>query len=93
MSGTAVRQNVLANARRIVVKVGTNSICQSTGRPDRRAIAALAKQIARVKESGVTVTMVASGAIGAGIGELALADRPKPSPRSCAAPALRFRVR
>ncbi|MBL7220464.1 MAG: glutamate 5-kinase, partial [Phycisphaerae bacterium] len=88
MPGTAVRQNVLANARRIVVKVGTNAICQPTGRPDRRAIAALAKQIARVMASGVTVTMVASGAIGAGVGELDLDDRPKTTPHLQAAAAV-----
>ena len=88
MPGTAVRQNVLANARRIVVKVGTNAICQPTGRPDRRAIAALAKQIARVMASGVTVTMVASGAIGAGIGELDLDERPKTTPHLQAAAAV-----
>ena len=88
MPGTTVRQNVLANARRIVVKVGTNAICQPTGRPDRRAIAALARQIARAMASGVTVTMVASGAIGAGIGELGLDERPKTTPHLQAAAAV-----
>jgi len=71
-----------------VVKVGTNAICQPTGRPDRRAIAALARQIARVMASGVTVTMVASGAIGAGIGELDLDERPKTTPHLQAAAAV-----
>ena len=88
MPGTAVRQNVLANARRIVVKVGTNAICQPTGRPDEEAIAALAEQIAAAMASGVTVTMVASGAIGAGIGELDLDDRPKTTPHLQAAAAV-----
>ena len=88
MSGQAVRQNVLANARRIVVKVGSNAICQSTGRPDEEAIAALAEQIADVMASGVSVTMVASGAIGAGVGELDLDDRPKTTPRLQAAAAV-----
>jgi glutamate 5-kinase len=80
MSGTNVRQNVLANARKIVVKVGTNAICKSTGHPDEEAIASLAEQIARAMKSGVSVTMVASGAIGAGIGELNLKARPRTTP-------------
>ncbi len=76
MPDTAVRQKVLAKARRIVVKVGTNAICDDTGRPDRRTIAALARQIAAVRKQGVSVVLVASGAIGAGLGELDLAERP-----------------
>jgi glutamate 5-kinase len=88
MPGTAVRQNVLANARRIVVKVGTNAICQSTGRPDEEAIAALAEQIAAATADGISVTLVASGAIGAGIGELDLDDRPKTTPHLQAAAAV-----
>ncbi|MDP6046846.1 MAG: glutamate 5-kinase [Phycisphaerae bacterium] len=88
MPGTDVRQNVLPNARRIVVKVGTNAICESTGRPDEEAIAALAQQIAEVMASGVSVTMVASGAIGAGVGELNLDERPKTTPHLQAAAAV-----
>ena len=88
MPGKAVRQNVLANAKRIVVKVGTNAICQSTGRPDEEAIAALAQQIADAMAAGAKVTMVASGAIGAGIGELDLDARPKTTPHLQAAAAV-----
>lgn len=71
-----------------MVKVGSNAICQSTGCPDEEAIAALAEQIAAAMASGVKVTMVASGAIGAGIGELDLNDRPKTTPRLQAAAAV-----
>ena len=88
MPGTSVRQNVLANARRIVVKVGTNALCQSTGRPDEDTIATLAEQIADAMSAGVSVTLVASGAIGAGIGELGLGIRPKTTPHLQAAAAI-----
>jgi len=83
-----IRQDVIAGARRIVVKVGTNAICDSTGRPDIEAIGALSAQIAGVMDSGVSVTVVASGAIGAGIGELGLDGRPKTTPRLQAAAAV-----
>jgi len=88
MSAETVRQNVVANARRIVVKVGTNAICQSTGRPDEEAIAALAEQIAEAMSAGVKVTIVASGAIGVGIGELDLDQRPRTTPHLQAAAAV-----
>ncbi len=81
MIGKSVRQNVIAKARRIVVKVGTNAICDNSGRPDRKAISNLADQIAEVKSSGVEVMLVASGAIGAGLGELDMPARPKTVPQ------------
>jgi len=88
VSETNVRQDVLANARRIVVKVGTNSICRSTGRPDEEAISELAEQIAAATAAGISVTIVASGAIGAGLGELNLDRRPRTTPHLQAAAAV-----
>ncbi len=87
MPSTAVRENVVAKARRIVVKVGTGAICDGNGRPDRSAITKLARQIAVARKRGVEVTLVASGAIGAGLGELGLLARPKTMPQlqACAA--------
>ncbi|HAU38046.1 MAG TPA: glutamate 5-kinase, partial [Phycisphaerales bacterium] len=81
MPSTAIRQNVIRNARRIVVKVGTNAICDAQGRCDMEAIARLADQISRLLASGVEVTLVASGAIGAGMGELDLPARPRTLPQ------------
>ena len=80
MPDTEIRQRIIAQARRIVVKVGTRTICGATGRPNRRAVAALAGQIAAAGKAGVSVTLVSSGAIGAGLGELDLANRPKTMP-------------
>ncbi|MHC4984053.1 MAG: glutamate 5-kinase [Planctomycetota bacterium] len=83
-----IRQEVLANARRIVVKVGTGAICDASGRPERSTIASLAKQIAAIRKSGVSVLMVSSGAIGAGLSELELVRRPKTMPKLQAAAAV-----
>ncbi len=79
MSAGEVRKAV-AEARRIVVKVGTNAITTKTGRLDRRVVSGLAGQIAAAMKSGVSVTLVTSGAIGSGLGELQLAERPKNMP-------------
>jgi glutamate 5-kinase len=88
MPGTAVRQDVIRAARRIVVKVGTNSICDDDGRLKRRAISALARQVAQLREDKRAVTLVVSGAIGAGMGELQLPRRPRTMPKLQAAAAV-----
>jgi len=88
MPDKAVREQVLPRVRRVVVKVGTNAISGDDGRPDRRAIANLARQIAAVRAGGVSVVLVASGAIGTGLGELGLRERPRDMPRLQAAAAV-----
>ena len=88
MPGQNVRENVIGKASRIVVKVGTNSICNSKGRPDHKAISRLAGDITAVMRRGVEVTLVASGAIGAGLGELDIKQRPKTIPGLQAAAAV-----
>ncbi len=80
MPGKTVRQNIISQARRIVVKVGTSAITDQTGRLDQRTVRRLASQIADVMKSGVSVTLVASGAIGAGMAELDLPARPRTLP-------------
>ncbi len=80
MPSTQLRQHVIAKAKRVVVKVGTNAITGADGRLDHAVLADLARQIASVMAKGVSVTLVASGAIGAGMAELDLANRPKELP-------------
>ncbi|HOD82899.1 MAG: Glutamate 5-kinase [Planctomycetes bacterium ADurb.Bin126] len=75
-----VREQVIPQARRIVVKVGTNSLTDEHGRLDHAIIARLADQIARLMARGLSLTLVASGAIGAGMAELDLPGRPKTMP-------------
>ena len=88
MPDKPLREKVLARARRVVVKVGTGAVCAAGGGPDRRAIGNLAGQIAELRAGGVSVVLVASGAIGTGVGELGLAQRPQDMPRLQAAAAI-----
>lgn len=76
MPSTAIRQQIVAKAARIVVKVGTNALTDDKGRLDRAIVASLVEQIAALMKGGLEVTLVASGAIGAGIAELNLPGRP-----------------
>jgi glutamate 5-kinase len=71
-----VRQEVLALAETLVVKVGTNVLTTSVGTLDLARVAALAEQVHRIRHTGRKVVLVSSGAIGAGVGRLELGKRP-----------------
>jgi glutamate 5-kinase len=83
-----LRQQVLALARTVVIKVGTNVITTSDGRLDLERLGSLADQVWRIRQSGRRVALVSSGAIGAGIGQLGLGKRPTDLPQLQAAAAV-----
>src|SRR5688572_14824204 len=70
------RQRYLSSARLIVVKLGTQLLSDKEGRLDAAFIARMAEQVAALQKRGVKVTIVSSGAIGAGLRELSLPKRP-----------------
>ena len=71
-----VRQEVIATAHTVVVKVGTNVLAGPDGTLDRARIQALADGLQRMRAAGKKVALVSSGAIGAGVGRLNLGKRP-----------------
>jgi glutamate 5-kinase len=71
-----VRQEVLLQAHTVVVKVGTNVLTRADGTLEPARVQALADQLQRLRASGRKVALVSSGAIGAGVGRLALERRP-----------------
>jgi glutamate 5-kinase len=82
-----VRQEIVASAKTVVVKVGTNVLAGATGQLDRDRIQSLADQLHRVRAGGRKLVLVTSGAIGAGVGKLGLGKRPTDLPQlqACAA--------
>ena len=80
MSASAVRRDIISKAQRVVVKLGTSAISDERGRLDLPVLRSLAGQICKAMDAGVAVTLVSSGAIGAGLAELDLADRPRTLP-------------
>lgn len=90
-----VRQEILEQADTLVVKVGTNVLADAKGRLDPSRLADLAQQIAELKKAGKRVVLVSSGAIGAGVGRLALSGRPTDLPglQACAAVGQCFLMR
>ncbi len=77
MPSTPLRQSVLAAARRIVVKFGTQLLTGGDGQLDVAYFRRIAAQVVTLRQRGYEVTIVSSGAIGAGIKELGLARRPR----------------
>ena len=75
-SGTAARQTVIDQARSVVVKVGTRVLTTPDGKLDRTRVDRLGAGLCRIADSGRQTVMVSSGAVGAGIGKLGLAERP-----------------
>jgi glutamate 5-kinase len=90
-----VRQEVIALAHTVVVKVGTSVLARPDGTLEPAQLQALADQLARLKAAGRKVVLVSSGAIGAGIGRLRLGRRPSDlrQLQACAAVGQAFLMR
>src|SRR3954452_17865226 len=71
-----VRRQHLQSVRTAVVKLGTQLLSDAEGRLDAPFVATVTKQVAALRGRGVKVTLVSSGAIGAGLRELNLPKRP-----------------
>ena len=73
---------------RIVVKVGTSTLAQSTGRLNIRHVEELVKVLSDLKNAGHQIILVSSGAIGMGVGKLNLPGKPTDMPTKQAAAAV-----
>jgi glutamate 5-kinase len=82
------RNEIIKGTKRVVIKIGTSTLTHGTGLLNIAKIEKLARQIADLKNRGLEVIMVSSGAIGAGMGKLKLKERPKTIPEKQAAAAV-----
>ncbi|MBQ8374721.1 MAG: glutamate 5-kinase [Clostridia bacterium] len=73
---------------KVVVKVGTSTLAHSTGRLNIRRARKLCETLSDLKNAGHEIILVSSGAIGMGVGKLALSERPKDIPTKQAAAAV-----
>lgn len=60
----------LRDCRRIVVKVGTSTLTHATGHLNLRRIQSLVKVISDMKNSGIEMVLVSSGAVSAGVAKI-----------------------
>ena len=74
-------------AKRVVIKIGTNTICKDDGTVDSSYLEDVARQVGLLEKKGVQCIVVTSGAIGSGAAELGLEDARKDVARkqACAA--------
>ena len=80
MNATLRLRQGIGDARRVVVKIGSRVLVQKTGRPEHRRIRSLVKDLARLRQDGVDLVVISSGAIGAGMEALGLKTRPTALP-------------
>ena len=64
------------DSRRIVVKVGTSTLTHSTGHLNLRRIEKLVKVLSDMKNSGIQIVLVSSGAVSAGVAKLGFGSIP-----------------
>ena len=77
----------LKNTKRVVIKIGTSTLTHKTGLLNLRRMQSLATVISDLKNSGMEIIIVTSGAIGIGAGNLSLSQKPDdmPTKQACAA--------
>jgi glutamate 5-kinase len=78
----------LAQAKRIVVKVGSSTLTCSTGKMDLNLINKLTCKLANAENQGKEVILVTSGAVGVGMAKLGMGKKPKSIPEKQAAAAV-----
>jgi glutamate 5-kinase len=79
---------LIGPGKRVVIKIGTSLLTGASGGINHGRIAEFARSVAQLQRSGVSVTIVSSGAIGAGVAALGLASRPRRMPDKQAAAAI-----
>ena len=75
------RRDLMGRVRSLVVKLGSNVLADERGLLDEAQIGRIAEQVVALKDRGIRVAVVSSGAIAAGIGEMNLGKRPDALPR------------
>lgn len=73
---------------KVVIKVGTSTLAHPTGRLNIRHIERLVKVLSDLKNAGLEIVLISSGAIGMGVGKLLLKERPSDMPTKQAAAAV-----
>ncbi|HWR41182.1 MAG TPA: glutamate 5-kinase [Patescibacteria group bacterium] len=81
-------RKTLADARRIVVKVGTSTLTHDTGKLNLFRLEKLVRELSDLANQGKQLILVSSGAVGAGMDRLGLKERPKTIPEKQAAAAV-----
>ncbi len=73
--------------KRLAVKIGTSTLTYETGALNIRRVESLVKVLSDIKNAGVEVIMITSGAVGVGMGKLGIRSKPSDTEtkQACAA--------
>jgi glutamate 5-kinase len=82
------RKELMSRVKSVVVKVGTAVLSDPSDRFDAARVGAVCAQVHELRKRGLTVVVVSSGAIGAGMAELGMKKRPTTLPELQAAAAV-----
>lgn len=74
------RASIFYNARRVVIKVGSNVLTEDHGL-NLKAIRSISRQICRLIDGGIEIILVSSGAMASGIRKIGLDKRPDEIPK------------
>lgn len=75
-----LRQEIAATSDLVVVKVGTRVLTNQEGQLNLARIDRLAEELTQLRSQGKKVVLVSSGAVGAGMAQLGLKERPTDLP-------------
>lgn len=81
-------RSTLKTAKRVVVKIGTSTLTDESGRLDQDQIRTLAAQLTQMRSEGREVVLVTSAAISAGVCHMGLPERPATIPEKQAVAAV-----
>ncbi|MEL7568158.1 MAG: glutamate 5-kinase [Dehalobacterium sp.] len=85
---TGFSRSYLAQAKRIVVKVGSSTLTCSTGKMNLNLINKLTCKLTNAENHGKEIILVTSGAVGVGMDKLGMRKKPKSIPEKQAAAAV-----
>ena len=71
------RSRRMSRVRRVVVKIGSTSVAGEGNQLHRPTVRRLVREVCELRERGLEVAVVSSGAVAAGLGRLGLKERPR----------------
>ena len=77
IAGERPRRELMGPVKRLVVKIGSSSLTTRSHQLNRRVLRQLVGDVVALRERGVEVAIVTSGAVASGMGRLGLERRPR----------------
>lgn len=83
-----IQREKLRDCHRVVIKVGTSTVTHDSGKLNLLRLENLAREMSDLHSDDRNVSLISSGAVGAGVGKIHFPDRPKTIPEKQALAAI-----